>query len=172
MKRCRCEKMNPSFTKKATSCRPPHLFYSGMYRDMYVAQWYPLPSSHHGCSRWLWQYLAPEYLHLSWRPMRARVRSVGVDTNIRRVDARFAPNQWETALLCNDVSHWLGANIGSARIRPWRNEIVTLYLGHLLCTKYEITISAMSLVFPNVDMRGFVTTTGKHKNMTQYSDVK
>ena len=27
-----------------------------------------------------------------------------------RADSRFAPSRWETALLCNDVSHWLGAN--------------------------------------------------------------
>ena len=31
-----------------------------------------------------------------------------------RADSRFAPSQWETALLCNDVSHWLGANLGSS----------------------------------------------------------
>ena len=31
-----------------------------------------------------------------------------------RADSRFAPSQWETALLCNDVSHWSGANIESA----------------------------------------------------------
>ena len=29
-------------------------------------------------------------------------------------DSRLAPSQWETALLCNDVSHWLGANLDSA----------------------------------------------------------
>ena len=29
-------------------------------------------------------------------------------------DCRFASNQWETALLCNDVSHWLGASLESA----------------------------------------------------------
>ena len=45
-------------------------------------------------------------------------------------DSRFAPSWWETALLCNDVSHWLGANLESALhvgpdkgricvIRPW-----------------------------------------------------
>ena len=28
-----------------------------------------------------------------------------------RADSRFAPSQWETALLCNDVSHWLGTNL-------------------------------------------------------------
>ena len=27
-----------------------------------------------------------------------------------KADSRFAPSQWETALLCNDISHWLGAN--------------------------------------------------------------
>ena len=26
-----------------------------------------------------------------------------------RADSRLAPSQWETALLCNGVSHWLGA---------------------------------------------------------------
>ena len=31
-----------------------------------------------------------------------------------RADSRFAPRQWETALLCNDVSHWLSASLGSA----------------------------------------------------------
>ena len=30
-----------------------------------------------------------------------------------RVDSRFAPSQWETALLCNDVSHWLGTSLDS-----------------------------------------------------------
>ena len=32
-----------------------------------------------------------------------------------RDDSRFAHNQWETALLCNDLLHWLGANLESAR---------------------------------------------------------
>ena len=31
-----------------------------------------------------------------------------------RADSRFAPSQWETALLCNDVSHWLGGSLESA----------------------------------------------------------
>ena len=29
-------------------------------------------------------------------------------------DSRFVPNQWETALLCDDVSHWLLANLESS----------------------------------------------------------
>ena len=36
----------------------------------------------------------------------ANARNLSV---LHRADTRFAPNQWETALLCNDVSHWLGA---------------------------------------------------------------
>ena len=28
-----------------------------------------------------------------------------------RVNSRFMPHQWETALLCNDVSRWLGTNL-------------------------------------------------------------
>ena len=31
-----------------------------------------------------------------------------------QADSRFVPSQWETALLCNDVSHWLGASQESA----------------------------------------------------------
>ena len=31
-----------------------------------------------------------------------------------KADSMLAPSQWETALRCNDVSHWLGANIKSA----------------------------------------------------------
>ena len=33
---------------------------------------------------------------------------------IIRADSRFMANQWKTALLCNDVSHWLGASLESA----------------------------------------------------------
>ena len=31
-----------------------------------------------------------------------------------RADFRFAPSQWEMALLCNDISHWLGPGLESA----------------------------------------------------------
>ena len=34
-----------------------------------------------------------------------------------RADFRFEPSQWETVLLCNDVSHWLGGNIELALVR-------------------------------------------------------
>ena len=38
----------------------------------------------------------------------------GLWTMIFQADSRFAPSQWETALLCNDVSHWLSAKLESA----------------------------------------------------------
>ena len=31
--------------------------------------------------------------------------------NGHNADSRFAPSRWETVLLCNAVSHWLGANL-------------------------------------------------------------
>ena len=34
--------------------------------------------------------------------------------HVCRADSRFASSQWETALLCNDVSHWLDASLESA----------------------------------------------------------
>ena len=38
-----------------------------------------------------------------------------------RADSRFVPSQCETVLLCNDVSHWLGARLESVLEvgRPW-----------------------------------------------------
>ena len=36
--------------------------------------------------------------------------------HIYRADSRFAPSQWEPALICNDISHWLGTNLESAMI--------------------------------------------------------
>ena len=30
-----------------------------------------------------------------------------------RADSRFVPSQWETTLLCNNVSHWLSASLES-----------------------------------------------------------
>ena len=33
--------------------------------------------------------------------------------HIPRADSSVAPSQWETALLCNDVSHWLSATLES-----------------------------------------------------------
>ena len=36
-----------------------------------------------------------------------------------RADSRLLPSQWEKALLCTDVSHWLSANLESALNWVW-----------------------------------------------------
>ena len=36
------------------------------------------------------------------------------NTLLYRADSRFVPSQWDTVLLCNDVSHWMGASLQSA----------------------------------------------------------
>ena len=54
---------------------------------------------------------------------------------IYRADSRFAPSQWETTLLCNDVSHWLGTSIESAiyiYIYREREAGGTLYRYHIV----------------------------------------
>ena len=55
---------------------------------------------------------------------------LAISTSWSRADSRFAPSQWETALLYNDVSHWLGANLESAivaspYIHPWQPFFLT-----------------------------------------------
>ena len=52
-----------------------------------------------------------------------RIRSV--NNKSPRADSKFAPSKRETALSCNDVSHWLGANLKSAlsslvKVMTWR----------------------------------------------------
>ena len=53
------------------------------------------------------------------------------NANIRRADPRFVPNQWETVLLCNDVSHWLGASLESALI--YLSRAMSGKLPHAVC---------------------------------------
>ena len=52
---------------------------------------------------------------------------------IIRSDSRLAPSQWETALLCNDVSHWLSASLEPALIIRIKVMHVSLCCVLLLC---------------------------------------
>ena len=49
-----------------------------------------------------------------------------------RTDFRFAPSQLETALLCNDVSHWLGANLESALEKTNRFVCFLKWIQHMV----------------------------------------
>ena len=44
----------------------------------------------------------------SWRCLMFNYCCAECNRIINRADSRFAPSQWEMALLCNDVFHWLG----------------------------------------------------------------
>ena len=43
-----------------------------------------------------------------------QIAGEGLKAYYHRADSRFSPNQWEEALLCNNISHWLGASLESA----------------------------------------------------------
>ena len=45
-----------------------------------------------------------------------------------RADSRFVSSQWETALLCNDVSHWLGASLELALRKQLLNSSKKAYV--------------------------------------------
>ena len=58
-----------------------------------------------------------------------------------RADSRSAPSQWETALLCNDVSHWLGTELGSIQFRNWN------------CSSIPIPIPELELELKLVELK-------------------
>ena len=55
------------------------------------------------------QHLFLPWVVRQWDMSRDQCRGISI-----RADSRFAPSQWKMALLCNNVSHWLGANLESA----------------------------------------------------------
>ena len=57
-----------------------------------------------------------------------------------RADSRFAPRQCETALLCNDVPHWLGASLESTLF-------YSIYILILRCTEYKSDMVLTNLCF-------------------------
>ena len=63
-----------------------------------------------------------------------------------RADYRFAPSQWETALLCNDVSHWMGANLESIKMVPLLDPL------HMLFSSFPALI-----IRPNKNILIFIT---------------
>ena len=60
--------------------------------------------------------------------------------------SRFAPSQWETALFCNDVAHWLGASLESARFSPSQWERALLPGKHTVLGLYSETQQGLILL--------------------------
>ena len=74
------------------------------------------------------------HIATAWRTIRIIARN----TMVSRADSRFALSQWETVLLCNYVSHWLGANFQN---QPWWGRCAKL-IGEMISrdsTWYEQT---------------------------------
>ena len=63
------------------------------------------------------------------------------ETRYCRADSRFASSQWHTALLCNDLSHWLGINLESALYCHW-----CCFLWKLLSCKFCYTMNFNPLI--------------------------
>ena len=70
-------------------------------------------------SKFTLAFYTPSFLKPHYQPLSSITPCVSDQQSkgyITRADSRFAPSQWETALLCNDASDWLDANIQSALI--------------------------------------------------------
>ena len=52
--------------------------------------------------------------HVSWDGGRKSLRCPAGTASKHRADSRFVASQWETELLCNNVSHWLSVSLESA----------------------------------------------------------
>ena len=61
-----------------------------------------------------------------------------------KADSRLAPSQWETSLLCNDISHWLGTNLDSVYIAV-RVDMLSWY-------HYVVALSAMTTSHNRLDI--------------------
>ena len=87
------------------------------HRDMDTfPYWPPVDSPHKEAVMWnfrMFLYCYPnevlsKLLSCRWFESSWRACDVSVCDQVMH---RFAPSQWETALLCNDVSHWLGTSL-------------------------------------------------------------
>ena len=82
-----------------------------------------------------------------------------------RANSQFAPNQWETALFCNDVSHWLSASLKSALCMV--HHLVGKLFGTILCTKYCVSLAGGTITISELDRRNTNSLNSKH-NMREF----
>ena len=67
----------------------------------------------------------------------------------------LARGPWETALLCNDVSHWLGANLESAL--TWRLKAKASFHRSLIKNVYLPSRFSVHMVFRHIQYTGIIT---------------
>ena len=71
-------------------------------------------------------------------------RKFGETVAYTRADSMFAPSQWETKFLCNDVSHWLSAGL----IKPQLHEAVNNATAHYT----DVTWTSMRSKIPKIEI--------------------
>ena len=71
---------------------------------------------------------------------------------VHRADTGLAPSQWQTALLCNDVFHWLGASPYDKALRwiPWDLTDDKSTLVQVIAWCHQATSHYLSQCWPNV----------------------
>ena len=98
-------------------------------------------------------------------------RMSGCDTDLRlgwmlyRAYFRLAPNQWETSLQCNAVSHWLGANPESTLIEYWCSSLRKCRHGNMMLGK--ALIDTVPGHFLKLMMKWIMHASCKHALMCQ-----
>ena len=84
-----------------------------------------------------------------WQPVywghNVWTRNFSFGTN--RAESRFAPSQWETVLLCNNVSHWVGASLESALIMIILPRLHCCYISGPSSNQYVILSSGRLTTF-------------------------
>ena len=104
-----------------------------------------------------------ENVSIWWRHHECMYHMLALSSsNSGLADSTFAPSQWETALLCNDVSHWRGANLESAQ-----SNAVSHWLGPNLKSAL-VTTRAFSWMKTSAE---FVRISVKHFWIGSYIDI-
>ena len=98
--------------------------------------------------------IVPIQLAMDTSPCMDGILMVGIND---RADSRFAPSQWEMALLCNSVSHWLcnsvshwlGASLGSALNGCHQGLCLCCPDAKLWVTEYRYKLMFLNPLWPN-----------------------
>ena len=81
-----------------------------------------------------------------------------------RAHSRFAPSQWETVLLCNDLSHWLGASLEPASPAVCNQKRDYIEKKQNVCKYYAVNISLVicSKCSSNIYMYDYLIPPGQN----------
>ena len=95
------------------------------------------------CYSYKWQCLLSHHAHVQWGTMGA----TKLTSLLHRIHSVNAPSQWETALQCNAIFHWLGAYINYSLHDLAFLGPITMYLYHEwrniwidLCNHYFVQV--------------------------------